>query len=62
MEMLKFLFITSKLESLAKKFSEGINENNVRTSVAGLSEILDDGSLFIDETQSGSCYFLIKEN
>ena len=57
-EILIYNFETRKF---SKKFSEGINENNVRTSVAGLSEILDDGSLFIEETQSGRLLFFNKK-
>ena len=56
-EILIYNFETKKFN---KKFSKGINENNVRTSVAGLSEILDDGSLFIEETQSGRLLFFDK--
>ena len=57
-EILIYNFETKKFN---KKFSKGINENNVRTSVAGLSEILDDGSLFIEETQSGRILFFDKK-
>ena len=53
-EILIYNFETGEFK---KKFSEGININNVRTSVAGLSEIMNDGSLFIEETQSGRVLF-----
>ena len=43
-----------------KKFSKEINKQNVITGVAGLSEIFDDGSLFIEETQSGRLLFFDK--
>ena len=31
--------------------------HNVQTSVQGLSEIIDDGSLFVEETQRGRILF-----
>ena len=56
-EILIYNFRTQKFR---KKFSEEINKHNVITGVAGLSEIFDDGSLFIEETQSGRLLFFDK--
>ena len=56
-EILIYNFRTQKFR---KKFSEEINKHNVITGVAGLSEIFNDGSLFIEETQSGRLLFFDK--
>ena len=59
MEILNLIY-NFETKKFNKKFSKGINENNVRTSVADI-EILDDGSLFIEETQSGRILFFDKK-
>ena len=41
-----------------KKFEDSMIHYNVQTSVQGLSEIMDDGSLFVEETQRGRLLFL----
>ena len=56
-EILIYNFQTQRFR---KKFSKEINKQNVITGVAGLSEIFDDGSLFIEETQSGRLLFFDK--
>ncbi len=58
---IEIIIYNFETKEFKKKFSKGINNNNVRTSVAGLSEILDDGSLFIEETQSGRILFFDKK-
>ena len=40
-----------------KKFEDSMILHNVQTSVQGLSEIMDDGSLFVEETQRGRLLF-----
>lgn len=44
-------------KSFRKKFQDSMNNYNVKTSVQGLAEILDDGSLFVEETQKGRLLF-----
>ena len=48
-------------QKFRKKFQESLNLYKVKTSVQGLSEILDDGSLFIEETQKGRLLFFDKK-
>lgn len=55
--IVEILIYDFRTQEFRKKFSEEIEQHNVITGVAGLSEIFDDGSLFIEETQAGRLLF-----
>tara|TARA_X000001036_G_scaffold269821_1_gene250525 strand:+ start:645 stop:2039 length:1395 start_codon:yes stop_codon:yes gene_type:complete len=58
--LVEILIYNFRTKSFSKKFENQLNKNDVNTSVQGAAEILDDGSLFIEETNRGRILFLDK--
>tara|TARA_B100000686_G_C16789288_1_gene977498 strand:+ start:1101 stop:2492 length:1392 start_codon:yes stop_codon:yes gene_type:complete len=54
------LIYNFRTKTFKKKFNDQFKQYDIRTSVQGLSEILNDGSLFIEETQAGRLLFFNK--
>lgn len=57
-EILIYNFETKKF---SKKFNKSLVENNFKTSTEGLSEILDDGSMLVEEQNHGRIIFFNKD-
>ena len=49
----KVLIYNLEKNKFYKKFSESMHSNNVKTAENGLSEILNDGSMLVEETDQG---------
>ena len=55
------LIYNFKTKTYSKKFQKQLNENNFRTHSQGLSEILNDGSMLVEEQNHGRLIFFNKE-
>ena len=57
----EILIYNFETEKFSKKFNKSLIENNFKTSTEGLSEILDDGSMLVEEQNHGRIIFFNKD-